>query len=526
MAKYLHLFENTEDYTEEREDNYVKPWLSLIRDNDEVDYNKTRYEKAFNVPLTFIIRNSGTITWTLNNWNTGAGAATIQYNKNHSATWTNITSSKVGSPIDVRAGDIVQFRATGTTTTYGSSSYYNYFKVNAEGTKVMGNIMSLLNPTNFTTMTRLSASYCFYNLFNSSSGITDASELILPATTLTNYCYNGMFTNCISLKKAPKLPATTLKTACYQNMFNHCLSLKEAPELLATTLVTSCYARMFYECKSLEYVKCMATNPNSGYTAEWFGRASLYGNFEKANGVNWGQGVDRIPILWSTGDGLQTYKDEMMFGSAGATRTLIITSKHPCTATTNNSWLTPSILNKDSLTQTLVVTATSSQSNRNGEITVTNGYQTVTIDITQTNDAPSFIWLDWFPDGTLEEYEQPYDPEFVKSKYAYDYFTIYMRDYLNCPSLFGGNGYELTGEMTYEGEDFYLYECTVNSSQDTSYALMPKSYTYDYLYSKSSEKNITNAFCPFEYILGVDDNPHYGERETPADFKHCLAKVE
>ena len=40
---------------------------------------------------------------------------------------------------------------------------------------------------------------CFYRLFYLSKGITSVSEDFLPATTLTAYCYYGMFSGCSSL---------------------------------------------------------------------------------------------------------------------------------------------------------------------------------------------------------------------------------------------------------------------------------------------------------------------------------------
>ena len=44
----------------------------------------------------------------------------------------------------------------------------------------------------------------------------------LPATTLAEYCYYGMFNGCTGLTQAPSLPATTLAEDCYYGMFNGC----------------------------------------------------------------------------------------------------------------------------------------------------------------------------------------------------------------------------------------------------------------------------------------------------------------
>lgn len=93
---------------------------------------------------------------------------------------------------------------------------------------------------------------------------------VLPATTLTDYCYNMMFINCTSLTTAPALPATTLAENCYSNMFQGCTSLTTAPDLLATTLVNRCYHRMFYGCTNLNYIKCTAeNNVSTNNTEDW-----------------------------------------------------------------------------------------------------------------------------------------------------------------------------------------------------------------------------------------------------------------
>ena len=93
--------------------------------------------------------------------------------------------------------------------------------------------------------------HTFKNLFNADSYIKDASNLILPATKLAEYCYSKMFYNCSSLTTAPALPATTLAPSCYNNMFCKCTSLKTAPALPATTLANYCYSSMFSGCRSL-----------------------------------------------------------------------------------------------------------------------------------------------------------------------------------------------------------------------------------------------------------------------------------
>ena len=185
----------------------------------------------------------------------------MKYSKDGGTTKTLITESR---DIPVAKGDKVQFYGNGTDT----QVYGNYPMVSILGsgdgfqTKVYGNIMSLLYETGFATKTELpDAENVFYELFAGNTTLIDASELLLPAETLTTGCYEYMFERCTNLTTAPKLPAETLATQCYEGMFHGCTSLTTAPKLPATTLATKCYSDMFFNCTSLTnaYVKAAYT---------------------------------------------------------------------------------------------------------------------------------------------------------------------------------------------------------------------------------------------------------------------------
>ena len=266
MSKYIHYFNNENDFDEMRSvENYDEPWLSLteynldenipvtdeeIPDVARVDYNKTEEEKErerlLGTPLTFEIQSDGEIVWKTSSGNT----KTIEYSKN-GGEWTSITSSTGGTSISVVNGDTVQFRGNNSSY-FTSSSRYNTFSGSTAQFSVKGNIMSLINSTNFSGLTEFpsNSSYNFCNLFKNTSVLASQS-LVLPATTLTSYCYQNMFNDCTSLTGAPELPATTLAMNCYREMFNGCTSLTTAPALPATTLANYCYYNMFYGCSNL-----------------------------------------------------------------------------------------------------------------------------------------------------------------------------------------------------------------------------------------------------------------------------------
>ena len=99
MGKYMHYFQTESEFNQERSGNYLEPWVSLIGENDRVDYNKTEEEKLFSTPFTIEALGSGNISWSL-------GIKSLQYSKN-GGEWTAMTSA---TTIPVVAGDEVAFK--------------------------------------------------------------------------------------------------------------------------------------------------------------------------------------------------------------------------------------------------------------------------------------------------------------------------------------------------------------------------------------------------------------------------------
>ena len=325
--EYLHVFNSETDYNTARESNYKEPWVSATNiggggstSSYRVNYNKSEEEKRLGTPLTFEITSAGKIVWKANNT---AYTVTLEYSKDNGQNWTQITSNTGSSApsISVSAGDTVQFRCgtdDGYTTTSSGYSRYNIFSGTTAGFKVNGNVMSLLN-RNFASLDMLQSGYTFYQLFQYCTGLTDASKLIFPATTLANNCYSGMFYGCSSLTTAPELPATTLANQCYYDMFNNTNVLPDCSNidftsatvvasgglqglfsgtkvtdndlrlilptnpitnkyyLPVTTLASSCYQRMFGGCTGLSTAPELpaTTLANSCYQYMFYGCTSL-----------------------------------------------------------------------------------------------------------------------------------------------------------------------------------------------------------------------------------------------------------
>lgn len=234
-------------------------------------------------------------------------------------------SAGAGEEISLAGGSIIQYRAN---LTPNSSSGIGKFTVSGM-CNLSGNCMSLLFGDNANGVTDLSDyPYAFYKLFEDCAGIINVSKDFLPATILSNYCYNFMFHNCSSLVVGPDirptavgdgscyvmfwnctsmikgpsvLPATTLATKCYYSMFYDCASLEVAPELPATTLVSECYSHTFYGCSKLNYIKAsFTTTPSKSYTLNWVSGVASSGTFVKNKNATWSvTGVNGIPSGWT-----------------------------------------------------------------------------------------------------------------------------------------------------------------------------------------------------------------------------------
>ena len=221
----------------------------------------------------------------------------MKYSKNNGEK-KNITGDiEISVHGDLEHLDKVQF--------YGNSKNYSNTRiVSTDNMSLSGNIMSLVDEDNFDTITTMEGT-SFAGLFAGNTCGFEASGLLLPATTLSENCYSGMFAGCSFLSDTPvELPALTLAPGCYSNMFEGCGQIPEAPHLPATELVDRCYASMFYQCGTLENVTCLATTINgTDCTKDWLYEVNNPGTFTKAKGAScWPSGSNGIPWGWTVNE--------------------------------------------------------------------------------------------------------------------------------------------------------------------------------------------------------------------------------
>ena len=140
--------------------------------------------------------------------------------------------------------------ARGTTRAVDSGAKYINIRPSMK-TEIYGNVMSLLKgKDNLESATTIEANNAFYGLFAGAEKLVNNTERLLV------------------------LPATTLTEGCYQDMFNGCKGIEKAPELPAPKLEKNCYQEMFYDCAKLNHVKCLATDIKAeNSTKDWLGKA-------------------------------------------------------------------------------------------------------------------------------------------------------------------------------------------------------------------------------------------------------------
>lgn len=318
----------------------------LSRRSAGVKSSDIDWEKQY---LTFVPMEDAVFKWAQR-----ATSGYLEYSTDEGQTWTTIAYN--GNTPSISAGTKVMWKGN-LEPTAGSGSNGGIGSFSSTGLyNVMGNTMSLLYGDNYIGQTTLVKSHTLCGLFMENM-VVDCKNMILPATsltqrcynsmfygctsliaapelpakTLTDYCYNYMFWGCTSITTTPDLPATTLAAYCcqnmfcgctslttvpsilpatvlarycYNNMFYGCTNLTKAPELPAKTLINYCYHRMFSKCTKLNYIKCLATNISaSECLSDWVMSVASTGTFVKAVGMTeWSTGTSGTPSGWTVVD--------------------------------------------------------------------------------------------------------------------------------------------------------------------------------------------------------------------------------
>ena len=245
------------------------------------------------------------------------------------------------TPITLNAGESVYVWNKKETLNIGESNRM-IFRTTSGKFNISGNCNSMINFTDVKDQ-------CFFGLF-AGIDVVDASQLILPSTSLGSYCYAGMFSDCYELINAPELPATNLADRCYYQMFNNCeklvnppkvlpakilkegcylgmfsynLEMKKAPEILGTTLATNCFRVMFSGSDVLNNIKIAYTGDfDDAYFYKWVNGVSNTGDFYYNGDDTSNFGSNAIPKDSSNPWNVHNYTSDLKFTSKQAGSTI------------------------------------------------------------------------------------------------------------------------------------------------------------------------------------------------------------
>jgi len=245
-------------------------WIKYGASGIPTNWTVTTQEPYEDQYLTFeSLEDNNNIGWY------GSGLTrNMTYSVDGGNTWTTVSAVDGSNVVlaTLNTGEKILFKQNYDRF---SNAYRRFTHFTTSATvKAYGNIMSLSYGDNFIGQTAVRTQWAFKSIF-SGTKITDASNLILPATSLQSHCYECMFMNCSYLTIAPTLPATTLVASCYNEMFRY--------------------------CDNLNYIKALfTTTPGSSYTSYWVQGVAASGTFVKNANASWATtGVYGVPTGWT-----------------------------------------------------------------------------------------------------------------------------------------------------------------------------------------------------------------------------------
>ena len=201
--RFLKIFGSRLDYESQKESVMGEPYVVLLEDTQDVIFYRRDYSKEY---FTIEALESGSVglsmplTYTSYSYRVNGGS------------WVEATETVV---LDVAQNDKIEISCV-------SESFADFENVSSlfsvtNQFNVYGNTMSLIYGDEFEGQEDLGGhTGALSFLLLGCSTLVNAIDLILPANTLSEYCYVGMFYGCTSLVSSPELPATALADSCNQ----------------------------------------------------------------------------------------------------------------------------------------------------------------------------------------------------------------------------------------------------------------------------------------------------------------------
>lgn len=216
--------------------------VTSLNGNKTAECNVKVSESLTGEYLTIIANEPSTINFS---------RGTLSYSLN-GGDWTSMSSS--GTIATLQANDTLMLKGTAASDGTGG---IGSFSASTGNFSIFGNFMSLINGDDFAEVTEFDSSHStapFRNLFYKCSGLTDASQAVLPVENLVNSSYYSMFEGCQNLVSAPEINAKNGAKNCFNRTFSGCKSLIYPPYIKTENLTESQYVYTFSGCTSLKEI--------------------------------------------------------------------------------------------------------------------------------------------------------------------------------------------------------------------------------------------------------------------------------
>ena len=219
--------------------------------------------KNFTPYVTFSAESDQMFNMTFTNFILDGTNEYFEYSVGGSA-WTKFYGTVSNVAFGGSNGDL-RLRGKSSKGTAEGELFYSNISFTTDNVPVYctGDIRTLIDYEAYQTVSTENARFC--NLFYINSVLVTAPEL--PATTLADYCYLGMFQGCTSLTSAPVLPAETLKTECYEVMFAGCTNLSEVTMLAKDVSVYRCLDSWLMDAGTSATSRTLTVASDAVYTA-------------------------------------------------------------------------------------------------------------------------------------------------------------------------------------------------------------------------------------------------------------------
>lgn len=203
-----------------------------------------------------------------------------------------------GQTASIQSTGVIDIEGDFNSLLYGDNYYQDYSLANCAFSRLFRGNTNLRYAHNSIIHCETTGNSTFDAMF------FDATNLESPPTMkMESIGYSGcsyMFYN-TGIRYCPQPYIKNISSRCFVSMFAKCVNITEGMDLPALTLVDSCYSGMYQNCSNLAKIKMLATNINAnGCLNSWVSGVAAEGTFIKNAKATWTTtGANGVPTGWT-----------------------------------------------------------------------------------------------------------------------------------------------------------------------------------------------------------------------------------